>query len=147
MTITANFQTITQTITFAAGVGGTLTGTTTQTVSYYGNCSEVTAVPSTGYTFVNWTGTGGFSATTTNPVTVSNVTADMMITANFKIVLPGDANGNEKVDLADAILALQIVAGINSTQTINPDADINSDEKIGMEEVVYILQKLAGLRQ
>jgi uncharacterized repeat protein (TIGR02543 family) len=42
-------------------------------------------VPSTGYHFVNWTGTGGFVTTTANPLTVTNVTASQNITANFAI--------------------------------------------------------------
>ncbi|MCX6579114.1 MAG: SBBP repeat-containing protein, partial [Candidatus Aminicenantes bacterium] len=71
------------TVNFAAGNGGSLTGTTTQTVEYGNNCTAVEAVPNDGYNFVNWTGTNGFITTTDNPLTVANVTADMMITANF----------------------------------------------------------------
>jgi len=47
--------------------------------------------------------------------------------------------------LADAILALQVVAGLNPAD-VNIGADVNNDEKIGLEEVIYILQKVAGLR-
>jgi len=71
------------TVNFAAGNGGYLTGITTQTVTQGGNCKAVEAVPNTGYQFVNWTGTGGFVTTTDNPLTVSNVTANMTITAHF----------------------------------------------------------------
>jgi uncharacterized repeat protein (TIGR02543 family) len=71
------------TVNFAAGNGGALTGITTQTVIYGGNCSAVEAVPNNGYEFVNWTGTGGFVTSTANPLTVANVTADMTITAHF----------------------------------------------------------------
>jgi uncharacterized repeat protein (TIGR02543 family) len=42
----------------------------------------VTANAPTGRHFVNWTGTGGFSSTS-NPVTVPNVTQAMTITAHF----------------------------------------------------------------
>ncbi|HJV36239.1 InlB B-repeat-containing protein, partial [Geomonas sp.] len=70
-------------VTFAAGQNGSITGATSQTVNYGGSTSAVTAVPASGYHFVNWTGTGGFVATTMNPLTVSNVTEDMTITANF----------------------------------------------------------------
>jgi parallel beta-helix repeat protein len=58
---------------------------------------------------------------------------------------PGDLNGVGGVDLADAIIALKIVAGIN-VGNIAAGADVNSDNKIGLEEVIYILQKVAGLR-
>ncbi|MCX6584298.1 MAG: SBBP repeat-containing protein [Candidatus Aminicenantes bacterium] len=71
------------TVNFAAGKGGSLTGITTQTIEYGSNCTEVEAVPNDGYYFVNWTGMSGFETTTDNPLTVTNVTADMNITANF----------------------------------------------------------------
>jgi len=57
----------------------------------------------------------------------------------------GDLNGGG-VDLADAILALRILAGIPVTEAINLNADVNGDKKIGMEEVIFILQKVSGLR-
>ena len=71
------------TVNFIAGVGGTLVGATPQIILNGDSCTEVIAVPNTGYRFVNWTGTGGFITTTDNPLTVNNVTADMTITANF----------------------------------------------------------------
>ena len=67
-------------VTFTAGAGGSLTGTTTQVVTSGGSCAAVTAVADTGYSFSGWTGdyTG-----TNNPLTVTNVTKDMAIMANF----------------------------------------------------------------
>jgi len=62
--------------------GATLTGTTTQTVNQGANCTAVTAKAPANYYFVNWTGTGGFSSAS-NPVTITNVTENMTITANF----------------------------------------------------------------
>ena len=108
MTITANFAINTYTVTFVAGSNGTLTGNTTQTVNHGGNCTAVTAVPNTGYHFVNWTKDGS-SYSETNPLTVTNVTGNMTITANFSIntytvVFAAGANG--------------IVTG-NLSQTIN----------------------------
>jgi uncharacterized repeat protein (TIGR02543 family) len=86
MTITANFAVSQYTVTFQTDgtPGATLTGTTPQTVLYGGNCTAVTANVPTGYSFVNWTGTGGFTSTA-NPVTVTNVTQNMTITANYAI--------------------------------------------------------------
>ncbi len=84
MTITAHF--IEQhTVTFQTDgtVGATINGSTTQTVNDGSNCTSVTAVPASGYRFVEWTGTGGFATTSANPLTVTNVTGDMTITANF----------------------------------------------------------------
>jgi uncharacterized repeat protein (TIGR02543 family) len=70
------------TVTFLAGANGSLTGDTTQVVDHGSSCTAVTAVPATGYHFVNWTGD---LTSTANPLTVTNVTADMTITANFEI--------------------------------------------------------------
>ena len=57
--------------------------------------------------------------------------------------VPGDVNGDSRVDLADAILCLQILSGL-APANINPAADITRDGKIGMEEVIYAIQKEAG---
>jgi len=58
--------------------------------------------------------------------------------------LPGDVDGNGKVELADAVLALKIMAGftISAPQAVNLNADVNGDGKIGLAEVVYILTHL-----
>ncbi len=64
-----------------------------------------------------------------------------------KICYLGNIDGSGSTDLADAILGLRILAGINiSPQTITLCADVNNDNKIGIEEVVYILQHIAELR-
>jgi hypothetical protein len=59
---------------------------------------------------------------------------------------PGDVNGDNIVDLADAVLALQISAGINPAQNINIVADVNGDVKIGSQEVIFIVETLSGIR-
>ena len=82
MTITANFAIDTHTVTFVAGAHGSLTGTTPQTVNYGADCTAVTAVADLGYHFTGWTGDYVGSD---NPLTVTNVTADLTITANFAI--------------------------------------------------------------
>ena len=74
------------TVNFSFGAHGSLTGTTPQTpISYGASTTAVTAVPAAGYHLVNWTGTGGFVTSTSNPLTVTNVTANMTITANFAL--------------------------------------------------------------
>lgn len=57
----------------------------------------------------------------------------------------GDINNDDGVNLADAILALQILSGLNS-EGVNLSADVNGDGKVGLAEVIYILQDIAGLR-
>ena len=76
------------TVNFVAGAHGSISGTASQTVTSGGNATAVTAVPDSGYRFVNWTGDNGFVATTDNPLTVTDVTASHTITANFAANAP-----------------------------------------------------------
>ncbi|HEY3311515.1 MAG TPA: LamG-like jellyroll fold domain-containing protein [Anaerolineales bacterium] len=78
VTVTATFAINTFTLTYSAGPGGTLTGTTTQTVDYGNNGTEVIAVPNTGYHFVKWS-----DDSTANPRTDTNITANVTVTATF----------------------------------------------------------------
>jgi hypothetical protein len=57
----------------------------------------------------------------------------------------GDVDCDGIVDLADAILTFQTVAGLSAAQ-LCLSADVNEDGKIGLFEVIYILQYIAGLR-
>jgi subtilisin family serine protease/chitodextrinase len=57
----------------------------------------------------------------------------------------GDINDDGSVNLADAIMALQIVSG-RSPSDVNKSADVNNNGQIGLEEALYILQLVAGLR-
>jgi hypothetical protein len=68
------------TLTYAAGVNGTLSGTATQSVASGGSGTSVTAVPDTGYHFVAWS-----DANITNPRTDTGVTANVTVTAIFAI--------------------------------------------------------------
>lgn len=72
------------TLTFASGGNGTLTGTASQTIAQGASSSSVTAVPASGYHFVNWT-EGGSIESVNAALTVTNVTADHSYVANFAI--------------------------------------------------------------
>ncbi len=76
--VTANFAINTYTLSYTAGANGTLTGTVSQTVNYNASGTAVTAVPNTGYHFVNWS-----DGKTANPRTDASVTANVNVTANF----------------------------------------------------------------
>ncbi|GFO59385.1 hypothetical protein GMST_17100 [Geomonas silvestris] len=86
LSVTANFSLIqrTYTLTFAAGTGGTVSGISPQILWPGGWSSSVSAVPASGYHFVNWTGDNGFIATTCNPLRLQYVQAAYNITANFE---------------------------------------------------------------
>jgi YD repeat-containing protein len=48
--------------------------------------------------------------------------------------------------LADAILVLQVAAGMGTQSVIQQIGDVSGDGRIGLAEAVYILQKLGGVR-
>ena len=80
MNITAVFAEI-FTVTFVEGANGSITGDLVQEIVDGNDCTTVTAVPdSEDYVFDNWTGD---LSSSDNPLTVTNVTGDMTITANF----------------------------------------------------------------
>jgi uncharacterized protein (TIGR02145 family) len=80
LNVTANFTGSTYTLTYSAGSGGSISGTTTQTVDHGGSGTAVTAVPNTGYHFTGWSdGVGTASRTDTN------VTGSINVTASFAI--------------------------------------------------------------
>ena len=54
LNVTATFAINTYTLTYTAGAGGTITGTSPQTVNYGSSGTAVTAQPTTGYHFVSW---------------------------------------------------------------------------------------------
>jgi len=62
---------------------------------------------------------------------------------------PGDIDGDGSVTVADAIIALQILAGINMVDLCHlpaeSGADVNNDNKTGIEEAIYILEDSASL--
>ena len=68
--------------TYTADTNGTLVGVASQAVDYDGNSTAVTAVPNSGYHFVNWTGA---VTSTNNPLVNTHVTEDITETANFAI--------------------------------------------------------------
>ncbi|MGD0585589.1 MAG: hypothetical protein ABSA86_07405, partial [Oryzomonas sp.] len=202
----ANIQTYT--VTFNAGLSGTLTGTTSQTVPYGGSTTPVTAVPDTGFFFFNWTFTfGGFVTPLSNPLTVTNVTANMTVTAHYYAwingacgsssgqylaiapttnlcatgtasavtgtgpwswtcsgsngttascftVVQGDANGDGKIDVSDALMVLRIAVGLeNATADILAKADVAPlkdgkpapDGVIDINDALLILKRAVGL--
>ncbi|MHC4497145.1 MAG: InlB B-repeat-containing protein, partial [Planctomycetota bacterium] len=79
-TVSVTFDINTYTLTYNAGAHGSISGASPQTVNHGADGNAVTAVPDTGYHFVNWS-----DGSTDNPRTDTNVTADIAVTANFEI--------------------------------------------------------------
>ncbi len=71
---------VSYTLTYTPGANGTIMGASPQTVPMGGSGTPVTAVPDTGYHFVNWS-----DASTQNPRTDTNVMGNITVTANFAI--------------------------------------------------------------
>jgi len=72
------------TITFTSDSNGIISGSASQQVTANGSATAVTAVGNTGYHFVNWTdATTNAVISTANPLTLSTVTANQTIKANF----------------------------------------------------------------
>jgi hypothetical protein len=58
----------------------------------------------------------------------------------------GDLNADLAVDLTDAVLALQVLCGLPSAQSVSDHAAVTMEGAVGLAEAIYILQKIAGLR-
>jgi|GEM_PF-3369166 len=71
-------------VNYTAGVGGTISGSSSQVVIYQGNGETVTAVPNSGYAFDKWS-----DNSTSNSRSETNVGSDMTINAIFKVVSSG----------------------------------------------------------
>jgi len=80
ITVTPVNNTSTFTLAYLAGTGGTLSGTTPQTVNNGASGTAVSAAANTGYYFLNWS-----DGSTANPRTDANVTSNLTVTANFAI--------------------------------------------------------------
>jgi len=75
----------------------------------------------------------------------------MPMTTSIRVELgweAGDINGNGNVDLIDAIIALKLLAGLDTrglirSNYITSGVDVNGDNNVGMEEIVYAFQKIS----
>jgi hypothetical protein len=83
VTVSATFAIDTFRLHYAAGTGGTISGTASQTVSYGGGGTTVTATPSSGHRFLGWSD-GVLTADRTD----SNVVASIDVTALFAVDAP-----------------------------------------------------------
>ena len=72
------------------------------------------------------------------------VTSYGVKTAWLNVVLPGDMNDDSVVDLRDAILALQVLVGMDVSSLVST-ADVNTDGKISTEEAVFVFRSVSGL--
>ncbi|MGJ8641711.1 MAG: carbohydrate-binding protein [Opitutaceae bacterium] len=98
---TFNQVAVTHTLTYTAGINGSISGVSPQVVSESNDGSAVTADADPGYTFVNWS-----DSSTNNPRTDTNVTGDITVTANFQLVPNKDAFGTVEAEDFDDQLGI-----------------------------------------
>ena len=88
------------TLSFTTAGGGTLHGVPLQKLAQGASATSLSALPAGGYQFVNWSGTGGFQATSANPLTIANVSADLTITAHFAASVSGSCGSSNGAALS-----------------------------------------------
>ena len=113
-------STSTYSLSFVSGGNGTLSGTTSQTVTQGADSSAVTAVPVTGYHFANWT--EGGSIVGTNPtLAVTTVNANHNYSANFTINTPAKATATLTINLIGTLPVSTAISGAAFTITLPAD--------------------------
>jgi hypothetical protein len=111
ISVSASFAIDTFTLTYTADAHGSITGLTPQTVDYGADGAEVTAVPDTGYRFVEWSD-GSLTATRTD----TNVTEDISVTASFtpdvaRLAIVPDTPADIAVEQGSEVVLAVIVSG------------------------------------
>ncbi|MFA6244464.1 MAG: kelch repeat-containing protein, partial [Candidatus Hydrogenedentales bacterium] len=153
MTIQAVFAINQYTLSYAVDANGTIDGAALQTVNHGASGSEVTAIPATGYHFVEWS-----DGVAQNPRTDSNVTANRSVSAVFAInrytlSYAADANGTivgaspQTVDHGTSGLEVTAIPAIgyrfsewSDGLTLNPRTDSNVMSNISVTAVFVIGQ-------
>ena len=85
-TVNVTFTPLTYTVTPSAGVNGTISPSTAQTVNY-GSSLTFTATPSTGYTEAEWSLDGTVVQTGGLTYTLSNIVANHTVTVTFTVAI------------------------------------------------------------
>jgi len=62
-------------------------------------------------------------------------------------VARGDMDWSGFLELKDAVLSLQVSAGLPLSSTVYIESDADGDGKLGIDEAIYILEKVAGVRE
>ena len=107
---------VTHTLLYTAGLNGMISGTAAQTIADGANGTPVTAVPNPGYRFTQWS-----DASTANPRTDTNVTANLSVTASFvTLANPGSGGstgcvGQECGDTLGPVISDILVSDITTS--------------------------------
>ena len=107
-------STTTYLLTFSAASNGTISGTASQTINSGGSSTTVTALPTVGYHFVNWTENGSVASTNT-ALTVTNVSSNQTYIANFAADSVVKTTATLKINLTGTLPASTSIAGADFT--------------------------------
>lgn len=133
----------------SAGANGSMNPATVQSVAA-GKTASFTLTANSGYQISAVTGCGG--TLNGSVYTTAGVTGNCEVQASFIAIPPlrGDLNGDGKIDIADALLALQIAVGTKTaTATMIAAGDVaplvnrkpGHDGKIDIADAVAILMR------
>lgn len=115
-------------LSYSSGVGGTISGSSSQTVSQGSNGSPVTAVANTGYRFVRWS-----DSSTSNPRRDLSVNSNISVSAVFEII-----PNNSTLSLPGAIgLGARDVSSI-SGNNIGGVVSVGEINNLGVNVLTYI---------
>ncbi|MEX2334021.1 MAG: hypothetical protein WD600_07170, partial [Pseudohongiella sp.] len=89
ISVTAAFVINQFSLEYSADVGGSITGSTAQTIDFGDDGSEVTAVANGGYFFTQWS-----DGSTDNPRTDSDIVQDLSVTAQFAAIPRPEITGD-----------------------------------------------------
>lgn len=142
----ANWDPNVYTLNYSAGTGGTLTGTTSQSVSYGSNGTSVTAVANPGYQFISWS-----DSSTANPRIDTNISGNLNVTAGFGLTgssggyLLRQVQGREQSTDPSTLPAeegtLESTTAEWGLTTANPFFEDISSEHIYYEAIKYLFEK------
>ena len=143
---------ITFTVSPSAGANGGITPATSQTVDA-GKSFSFTVIPSAGYQIAGVTGCGGTLSGDT--YTTAGAVGNCTVSASFVAIpiLKGDLDGSGKVDIADALLALQLSVGLKvmtpahlAAGDVAPIVNQKSapDNKLDIADAVALLRRSVG---
>jgi PKD repeat protein len=139
------YPTVGQTVTFDAsntqlGWGGS---SQAAIVNYNWNFGDgnTTAVTTPTITHA-YTATANYTVTLTVTDTQGKVSS-IAYTIQVKVTVPGDVNGDGKVNLADLVLLAKAYGSTPGSPNWNPNADFNNDGSVGLDDLV-ILAKYYG---